>query len=379
MNRTKWFLCCGLLAALLLAACDNTLPEALVVTLTAEPGLVERINQQTRSVWVDSIPIVLDNTGNTVPVTTEIERERATTTTVHITASAELGAEITEMIKAGIALEFGIKQEEMIASRQVFTLSAAANTRVVYVIDWYETWQVGDVRASGLEGDLHYEVRTGIRADLRLARPEEIPTIEQITVELPEGHTLYDDFSSPASFTSWWGVNDRDELCDFAPEEGFLRFRCQNTAAEDRGAALHPYIAGDHPLGVAVAIRVTRTGGPMQLSTNWYRTTPDDIERAYQLWLQPGVVEAVECYPRENWRCHTLYHSVVEPDVAHVLQIEYRPDGPEFRVDGQRLALTTLPDWSTDFVMRDWNFPFWLWPQHDIIGELDWVSCRTGE
>lgn len=378
--RKRLVLCWwGMLGMLLLAGCDNTPPQALVATLTDEPGLVQRVNQRTESVWIDSIPIVLDNTGNALPVTTQIERERATTTTIRITATAELGAEITEMIKAGIALEFGIEEEETVSSRQEFTLSAAADTRVVYVIDWYETWQVGDLQASGLEGEVHYEVRTGIRGDLRLARPDEVPAIEQAVVDVPEGHLLYDDFSSPASFTSWWGVNDDQGLCTFATEDGSLQFRCQNTAGEDRGAALHPHLAGGRPLGVAAAMLVTQTGGPMQLSTNWYSADPGTIERAYQFRLQPGAVEAVECFPLEGWHCESLYRGEVEPGVAHVLQIERQADGPEFRVDGQPLTLTAQPAWSDDFTMRDWNFPFWVWPQNRIIGQLEWVSSRDSE
>lgn len=365
-----------LVACFLLASCDDIPPDALAATLTAQPDLIQRVNQRTESVLIDTIPVTLDNIGNASPVSTEIERERATTTTVEVVASVEIGAEVTEIIKAGIALEFGVTQEQMVASRQSFTLTAEADTRVDYVIDWYETWQVGDLLAPDLQAELHYRVRTGIRGSLRVAGPEETEAIAALTLALPAGHVLYDDFSSPDSFASWWWVNDEFGMCDFTTVQGSLTFACENAADADRGATLHPNLPAQQLLGVATALQVTRTGGPMQLSTNWINTSTGATERAYQLLLQPQMVEAVECFPEEGWRCELLYRGPVSAGEAHVVQIEHQPDGLAFLVDGQPLSLTTQPAWSDSFVMRDWNLPFWLWPEHGIEGQLDWISSR---
>lgn len=74
MRKIRVLFCWGMVGMVLLADCDNTPPQALVAPLTVEPGLVQRVNQRTESIWIDSIPIVLDNTGNALPVTTQIER-----------------------------------------------------------------------------------------------------------------------------------------------------------------------------------------------------------------------------------------------------------------------------------------------------------------
>lgn len=196
--------------------------------------------------------------------------------------------------------------------------------------------------------------------------------------QLPSGYVMYDDFSS-GDFGDRWSLNDPDNLCSIQQAGGILSFACVNPGSDDRLAALDSRTLYRQAQGLAARVAVQLTGGPLQFTTSWLRPDTGIAERAYHLELDTDTLAVVEYYPRDNWRKVILAEIPIRPSESHWLRIERYGGDIAFVADGDTIELTQSPDWTDEFVLVDWGFSFFVWPQYTLQGNIEAVAVKHTE
>jgi len=154
-----------MVAIIILASCDTSVPT-LPGTPTAIPsGWIRRENAITQRRLVEqSTPRINNCSGGST--SNEISRGRSTTVVMSLSISAEVEANILTAVKGTLGAEFNVEEGETISANNSVTLTLNEPMIVNYVIQWYETWEVGTVVIDNLELSFPYEVRVGIDADI---------------------------------------------------------------------------------------------------------------------------------------------------------------------------------------------------------------------
>lgn len=345
-----------------------------------------------------------NNCGGNSEAEYTYEQSRSIAHTLEVGAEFEVNAK-GEVKIAGTGVELGASVaakmgqtygSERSVSRSL-KLKAQPGSWMEHRIKLVEVWQTGEAQVT-VGGGTHrvpFSYRSDFALELAESRQLACPTASAQMVAptgtpapatpapppaaspgLPEGYTLYDDFSDPGAFGSRWWVNDEFGLCTFQVADGRLAFDCRNDSGENAGATLHSSLENPETTGVAALATVTATGGPFQFITMW-RCADDGAQRDYYLEVDADAIVALEYYPQEGYRSVELGRVPAALGEEHLLQMDWSDGGIVFAVDGQPMTLHTAPNLTSCFAFREWAFPFWLWPDgHRVQGHLETVGVR---
>jgi hypothetical protein len=175
--------CC--IAFYLLASCGTPTPVAIAPTPSPFPSdAIIYQNQRTEKEFLENIEIPLENCNGSRPASSQINRERSTTTTIELGVSAGLEAGIAEVVKANVAVQFDVSEGETRTASQNVTVEVDAGNQIIYELTWYETWQVGDAVIDSLNLTLPYRIRTGVQGELRSSTPTPCPIAVVIATDI---------------------------------------------------------------------------------------------------------------------------------------------------------------------------------------------------
>lgn len=180
----------GVTILILLMVSGCVPPQPTIMPSTPSPDAVSFQNQRTELVFLEEIPIALENCSGSTPITTTIDRSRSTTTTIEvgITGGAEWALEV---IEAKLEASFSVANATTETASIVMDVGVEAGSQVEYMLTWNETWQVGEVVLEGLAEPIPYRFRTGVQGSVSSGAPLSCPTLNPT----PEPLTMPDGWS----------------------------------------------------------------------------------------------------------------------------------------------------------------------------------------
>lgn len=199
------------------------------------------------------------------------------------------------------------------------------------------------------------------------------------TPEVPPGYRVYDDFTAARDWQTAWWKDDPGKMCELAPGESRLTFRCLNSSqTDDAVTTLHARTDFDLTTGVAAVVNVAKAGGALELVMNFTCST-DNSRRAYHLALDAHEARATEYFPQPGpvWPMNVLGRMGIEPERDHVLRLEQSGSTIDFWVDHQPLVLEARPDLPACFGLTDWVIDLYVWKGgNQLAGAIHTVSTR---
>ncbi len=165
-----------------LTACGGNASETLPTTPTDIPLEWIRIeNQHTERELFTNNLIPLENCNGNRPVSLSFSRSQSTTTTTEFSVGGELEAGIREIATVKILAEYNVQNGETVSASQEYQVEVEGGTRVDYEINWYETWQAGEVVIDEYDLRFPFRVRTGLEGELSSGTAQLCPTTETLT------------------------------------------------------------------------------------------------------------------------------------------------------------------------------------------------------
>lgn len=162
-----YIVCCALFG--LLTACRPSSPS--------DPGNLPFAyhlqNQKTERVLADSNDWVVDNCGGSGDAKRVIGRGRESTVSIELGVELELNIELG--VKLRLQAHFGRQEGETLSYSDGVEVNVAPGSSVRYQLQWYETWQTGEMVLGVVGLTIPYRIRTAFDADTK-AYSQECPT-----------------------------------------------------------------------------------------------------------------------------------------------------------------------------------------------------------
>ncbi len=165
-----------------LTSCSGSETATLPTTPTDIPLEWIRIeNRRTERELFTNNLIPLENCNGNRPVSLSFNRSQSTTTTTEFSIGGELEAGIREIATVKIQAEYNVQNGETVSASQEYQVEVEEGTRVDYEINWYETWQAGEIVIDQLGLRFQFRVRTGLEGELSSGAPQLCPMTETLT------------------------------------------------------------------------------------------------------------------------------------------------------------------------------------------------------
>jgi hypothetical protein len=166
-----------------LIGCQQTTGNQIIATTTSIPTTwITLENQRTEATFLEKVTMPLENCRGSMAVQQSINRSRSTTILLELNVTVGLEGSLLEAIKAKIETNFSIAIEETESQTFDTIVGVEAGKQVTYELEWFETWQVGEVVIDELDLQIPYRVRTGLQPELQTGLPQICPTFETPTL-----------------------------------------------------------------------------------------------------------------------------------------------------------------------------------------------------
>ncbi len=163
------------LIAVSLTACGGSNTGLQETPTPIPPDLIRIENRRTEREFFTTNNIPLENCNGNRPVTLSFSRSQSTTTETQFSVGGELAAGIATAISAKIQAEYDVRNGETITASQDYRVEVDPGKQVAYQINWYETWQAGDVVIDALDLRMPFRVRTGLEGELSSGASQSCP------------------------------------------------------------------------------------------------------------------------------------------------------------------------------------------------------------